>query len=497
MRGCGVLLHISSLPGRGGVGTFGSESHSFIDFLADAGQVWWQVLPLTPPAQGNSPYSSYSVFAGNPAFISLEMLEQEGLLAYWARKFLPRHAGERANFEFCNKVQIPMLRQSFQNGYPKNREAVETFRVKNRFWLEDYALFMALKKQQDGAPFHSWPRPLLLREPDALAKAGTALREEVDFWVWVQYLFFKQWKALKKHAGKHGVGLIGDMPLYPNIDSADVWANPEVFQLDAGRMPTAVAGVPPDAFTADGQLWGNPLYNWESLRADGYRWWLERLGLAGRMYDRTRLDHFRGLDEYFAIPAGASTAREGEWREGPGMHFLREVREQLPQLRLIAEDLGIITDGVRELLRESGLPGMKVLQFAFDPVGDSDYLPHNFIQNCVGYTGTHDNDTLVGWLRSAPPLQLEFARDYLKLDRHEALNWGFIRGLYATTADLVIVPMQDFLALDSRARMNLPGSAEGNWGWRVNGSLLTERLAARMRELAALYRRLPLTPPNT
>lgn len=491
MRGCGILLHISSLPGRGGIGTFGRESRIFIDFLKAAGQSWWQVLPLTPPARGNSPYSSYSVFAGNPAFISLETLEAEGLLAFWTRRFMPRHTGERTNYEFCRKVHLPLLRQAYGQGCEKHAEAVAAFRRQNAFWLEDYALFMALKKQQGDEDFHDWPRALALREPAAIEAAREELRGEIDFWVWVQYLFFHQWSALKAYANQNGIGIIGDMPIYADGDSADVWSHSEVFQLDESRRPTAVAGVPPDFFSADGQLWGNPLYDWEALEARNYRWWMERLGLAARMYDMVRIDHFRALDEYFAIPAGDLSARGGEWLPGPGLPFLEAIKESVPGVRLIAEDLGVSSESLRGLLRDSGLPGMKVLQFAFDPAGDSDFLPHHFVQNCVGYTGTHDNDTVLGWMKTASPEELRFAREYLRLSSLEGFNWGLIRGLYATVADTVIVPMQDFLGLGSRSRMNIPATPEGNWSWRVNGRMLTDNLAADIRSLAELYRRIP------
>lgn len=491
MRSCGVLLHISSLPGTGGVGTLGAEAREFVDFLDAAGQSWWQVLPLTPPARGNSPYSSYSVFAGNPAFINLELLEEEGLLSDWTRKFMPRHTGERANFDFCRKVHLPLLRQTYQTGYRRHRKAVDAFRKKHAFWLEDYALFMALKKKHGDIDFHEWPRPLLLREPAAIAAAREELAGDIGFWIWVQYLFFRQWRALKKYANGHGVGIIGDMPIYADSDSADAWAGGRVFLLDENRRQTQVAGVPPDFFSEDGQLWGNPLYDWDYLKSTGFRWWIERLRHASAMYDMVRVDHFRALDEYYAVPAGETTARGGAWMLGPGMSFLNAVREAVPECKLIAEDLGVTTKSLKKLLLDSGLPGMKVLQFAFDPERDSEFLPHNFHKNCVGYTGTHDNDTTLGWYRSAPAGQVRFAREYLRLTPMEGVSRGFIRGLYATPADTVIVPVQDWLGMSSTARMNLPGTAEGNWGWRVSRRALSSRLAEEMRALAQLYRRLP------
>lgn len=491
MRSAGVLLHISSLPGKGGVGSLGREARQFVDFLKASGQSWWQVLPLTAPARGNSPYSSYSVFAGNPAFISLEMLKEEGVLSFWTQKFTPKHSGEKANYDFCNRVQLPLLYRAYKLGAMKKCTGIEEFKRKNEFWLGDYALFMALKNQYGYQDFHDWPQPLALRDPHEMQKVQQDLASEIEFWVWIQYLFFRQWDALKAYANQNGIGIIGDMPMYADADSADVWAKSGVFQLDHKRCATALAGVPPDFFSTDGQLWGNPLYDWDFLASTGFEWWTKRLRHAASMYDQVRIDHFRALDAYYAVPAGEKTARNGRWCKGPGMAFIETMRKEAPDCRIIAEDLGESTESLKELLKISGLPGMKVLQFAFDPQGDSEFLPHNYEKNCVAYTGTHDNDTIRGWFKTAAREQALFARKYLRLSAREGYHWGFIRGVYASAADMAIIPMQDFLGLSSGARMNTPGVAQGNWGWRVNGRLLTPQLAAEIYDAARLYRRLP------
>ena len=487
MRRCGVLLHITSLSGTGPVGTMGGEAREFVDFLAAAGHSLWQVLPLTPPSRGNSPYSAYSVFAGNPYLISFAQLEQEGLLPQGCLKDLPPPSAA-ADYEACAEWCPKLLRLAFSMCGQVPKEELARFREKHAWWLEDYALFMALREQQ-GVPFYEWDRPLLLREPEALRQATEALKTETAFWCYVQYLFFRQWEALKEYANRRGVRIMGDMPIYADIDSAEVWAHPGIFQLDENRRPTRVAGVPPDAFSAQGQLWGNPLYDWEALRSQGYNWWLHRMRVAGEMYHLVRIDHFRALEAYYAIPAGDATAENGSWEPGPGMNFLQAVQAVIPPNRLVAEDLGMLTDGVRQLLADSGLPGMKVLQFAFEPGGDSAYLPHNITPHCAAYIGTHDNNTALGWLQSAPPWQADFAREYLRLTKEEGEHWGLIRGLYASAAQTAVVQMQDVLGLGGEARMNTPAVPNGNWRWRMEPSALTSELSGRLAGLARLYSR--------
>lgn len=488
MRSCGILLHISSLPGNGGCGTLGNNARRFVEFLRASGQSHWQVLPLTPPARGNSPYSSFSVFAGNPTFIDLPALVDEHLLPPEALIDLPEGTAE-ADFSWCQKKHLALLRQSFARSGGRLIPQLTRFRERNAFWLPDYALFMALKTKFDGQEYQNWPRELRTRQPEALAAAARELHNEVAFWIYVQFLFFSQWRALKRYANARGVQLIGDMPIYVDTDSADVWANSQVFELDRDLRPQLVAGVPPDAFSADGQLWGNPLYDWRHLRRTRYHWWVERLKTAATLYDSVRIDHFRALSSYWAIPADADTAKTGQWKKGPGMDFIRAVRKAVPQCSLIAEDLGLLDDDVRALLRDSGLPGMKVLQFAFSTDEESDYLPHNFIPRCVGYIGTHDNDTVQGWMATGPADQIAHARAYLNIQNTENAHWDFIRGLYSTCGELVMVQMQDVLGLSGDARMNKPGIPEGNWGWRLLPEQINASTARQLRSLAFVYKR--------
>ena len=359
-------------------------------------------------------------------------------------------------------------------------------------WLEDYALFMALKDRHGGAPWSQWPEDLRLRRPGALARARKELAEEISFWKGVQYLFFRQWRALKRHANGLGLSIIGDLPIYVSGDSADVWASPEQFQLDGEGLPTEVAGCPPDGFAPDGQLWGNPLFDWERMRGDGYAWWLRRIAFQFRLYDTLRIDHFRGFDSYYAIPYGEPTARNGTWRPGPGIGFFQAVNRALGEKEIIAEDLGFLTPSVCRLLRDSGYPGMKVLEFAFDSRdGVGDYLPHRYPARCVAYTGTHDNDTIQGWMASAPKQDVDFAKAYLRLNKREGYHWGMMRSLWASPADLAVVQFQDLLGLGSEARMNIPSTLGGNWQWRALPGTFGRRLSRRLYREMQVYQRLP------
>lgn len=492
IRSAGVLLHVTSLPGPGPIGNMGPAARQFLDFLMEAGQKLWQVLPLTPPASGNSPYSAYSVFAGNPLLISPEDLEEEGLLplgscsALYAKGPFP---AQQVDFERAGRLLLPLLRDCYRFSRDKLLEEISSFRREQSYWLEDYALFMALRRQQRGDSYRKWPRPLLFREQWALEEAAQKLAEEVEFYVFVQYLFFRQWTALRRYANQRGIQIFGDVPIYVDRESADVWAKPWVFELDEDLQPVEVAGVPPDAFSQEGQLWGNPLYRWDALKADGYSWWIQRLTIASHWYDWVRIDHFRGLESYWAVPKDAQTARVGSWKKGPGMDFLHEVKKALPHCRLVAEDLGLIGGEVRALLAQSGFPGLAVLQFAFEPEANSIYLPHNMHRNLVAYIGTHDNDTALGWLTSAPPEQVNYARDYLCLTLQEGEVWGMLRALYASVADTVVATAQDLLELGSQARMNIPAQAEGNWSWRMASDALTPELSRRLLRLTRLYGR--------
>ncbi|MCL2057317.1 MAG: 4-alpha-glucanotransferase [Oscillospiraceae bacterium] len=489
MRQCGILLHITSLPGKGGCGTMGKGARRFVQFLQASGQSAWQVLPLTPPAVCNSPYSSYSVFAGNPYLIDLPALVEEGLLPGEDLPALPDGKAE-ADFNWCEENQLPVLRKAFVYSGGALEAKINRFKLRNQFWLPDYAMFMSLKGAFSGKGYMDWPEQFRHRRADALEYAARELADETAFWEYVQFIFFRQWMSLKRYANTRGIRLIGDMPIYVDGDSSDVWANSQVFALDKDLRPEFVAGVPPDAFSEDGQLWGNPLYNWKYLKRTGYKWWAQRLRYAGVLYDAVRIDHFRALANYWAVPKGSKTAKSGSWVKGPGMGFIRAVRRAAPDLELIAEDLGLLDDRVRGLLRDSGLPGMKILQFAFSTEEESSYLPHNFIQNCVGYIGTHDNDTLQGWMKSSPPDQVDFARRYFGITDDSEAHLAFLRGLYATPAELVLAAMQDVLGLPAGARMNRPGIADGNWAWRLTDGQIDAQTAKKLRREAQTFCRI-------
>ena len=487
MRKSGILMHLSSLPGPYGIGTMGKAAREFVDFLAAAGQKCWQILPLSPTGFGNSPYQSFSTFAGNPYLIDLDLLIEDGLLrreevqeVFWGEN--PRKVDFGALYDSRRKV----LRTAFSRFVPDGD--YERFCGENSGWLGDYALFMALKDRENGADWLRWERPLRMREPGALETARQALREEMELHEFLQYVFSRQWEKLHAYAAQKGIEIIGDVPIYVPLDSADVWAAPELFRLDENRRPTAVAGVPPDAFTADGQLWGNPLYDWEAMERTGYRWWLRRLSAASSRYDTIRLDHFRGFESYWSVPAGEPTARGGHWEKGPGSRFIRTIREA--GFSCIAEDLGYVTPEVRALQEESGYPGMKVLEFAFDSREKGNYLPHGYPVNSVCYSGTHDNLTLCQWLEEADPADLRLAKDYLGLSREEGYAAGMIRGCMATVSELCIIQMQDWLELGGSARMNFPGTlSDRNWTWRAMPGACSQELAAKIRTVTERYGR--------
>lgn len=490
MRESGILMHITSLPGPHGVGTMGKAAHDFVDFLADAGQSWWQILPLTPTGYGDSPYQSCSTFAGNPYLIDLETLVKEGLLEEddlagitWAE------SETRVDFGAQYNNRIPVLRKAFAR-FAGSAE-FDQFLATNSNWLPDFALFMALKGETGGKPWLQWDRDLKFREPDAMWNARRRLADEIRFQGFVQFLFDKQWRELRAHAAKKGISIIGDVPIYVPLDSVEVWASPELFQLDRDRNPEKVAGVPPDYFSEDGQLWGNPLYDWPAHASDGYGWWIRRLRAAGERYDMVRLDHFRGFEAYWAVPYGEKTARNGAWIPGPGLEFIRTIQQALPKLKFIAEDLGLLTPEVLKLRDDSGLPGMRVLEFAFDTRAASDYQPHRYIPNAVCYTGTHDNMTMQQWFDTAPADAVAFATEYMALTEQEGLVWGAIRTAMSSVAKLCIVPLQDVLALGAAARMNFPGTmTSDNWTWRLADGQLTPALAKKLRTVTERYERL-------
>ncbi len=489
-RASGILLHISSLPSPYGIGTLGTDAHHFIDFLKEAGQSYWQILPVGPTSYGNSPYQPYSTFAGNPLLIDLDLLQEDGLLKPQDYQNLVWGADDKAvDFEHLKDQRISVLKIAF-SAFDLNKAGFLDFVRSEGGWLDDYALYMALKTNFDQTCWMEWEDGLKLRDPEILLKYRNLLADEIHFWQFIQYEFYQQWGRLKEYAVSNGIEIIGDIPIYVALDSADVWANQQLFQLDEAGVPTDVSGCPPDAFSATGQLWGNPLYRWELHRETGYHWWMERIKAAQRLFDVIRIDHFRGFDQYYAIPYGDETAENGQWIDGPGWDFFRVMRETLGDVRIIAEDLGFLTDSVHRLLEQTGYPGMKVLQFAFHAGEQSSYLPHNHIQNCVVYTGTHDNDTIDGWFHSISPEDAAFCMSYLRLNREEGYHWGFIKAAWASVADTAIAQMQDFLNLDASARMNTPSTVENNWEWRLEPGALTPDLAEKIRSMTALYGRL-------
>ena len=491
MRSSGILMHISSLPSPWGIGTLGQEARDFVEFLARAGQRYWQVLPVGPTSYGDSPYQSFSTFAGNPYFIDLDDLAREGLLEREEYAGLDWGEPGKADYGLLYQNRYPVLRRAVKRLLAAHNGEYAAFCRRSALWLEDYALFMALKSAHHGAAWQDWEGPLRDREPAGMARAHRTLAGEVEFWKGVQYLFYRQWESLRALAHEKGVAILGDVPIYVAYDSADVWANPEQFQLDEEGKPVEVAGCPPDGFTADGQLWGNPLFDWDHMRKEGYRWWRDRVRHQFTRFDTLRIDHFRGFDAYYAIPYGDPNARRGQWRPGPGMELFRAIERDMGRKSIVAEDLGFLTDSVRQLLHDSGYPGMKVLQFAFDSREDSDYLPHNYPRHCVVYTGTHDNDTILGWMESAPASSADNAREYLRLTAEEGWNWGMMRSAWASVGELTVVTMQDLLGLGSAARMNTPSTSEGNWQWRALPGAYTDALADRVRHEMEVYRRLP------
>ncbi len=493
MRQAGILMPVFSLPSPYGIGTMGGAAREFLVFLEAAGQSYWQTLPLGPTSYGDSPYQSFSSRAGNPYFIDLDLLEEEGLLQKAEYQDLNWDADpERVDYGLLYKTRYPVLQKACQRLLAGDRTEFDRFCREHAHWLEDYALFMALKDSQGGAAWSQWPEGLRLRRPTALEKARKELAGDVLFWKGVQYLFFHQWGQVRDFAQAHHVEIIGDLPIYVSFDSADVWASPEQFQLDEQLLPTEVAGCPPDGFSEDGQLWGNPLFRWDRMKEENYRWWTDRVAFQFRLYDVLRIDHFRGFDEYYAIPYGDETARDGHWRPGPGLEFFQTVAGQLGKPRIIAEDLGFLTPSVRKLLEDTGFPGMKVLQFAFDPRDTgSGYLPHCYPRHCVVYTGTHDNDTIQGWMETAPAGSVKRAKEYLRLSKREGYHWGMMRSIWASVADLAVVQAQDLLGLGNEARINVPSTVGANWLWRALPGSFPETLARKLRHEMELYDRLP------
>ena len=491
MRKCGVLMPVSSLPSRFGIGGFSKEAYDFVDFLAEGGQSLWQILPLGPTGYGDSPYQSFSTFAGNPYYISLDALIEQGLLT--EEECEAADYGDHPNYVNYEKIynsRFALLRKAFNRADIENNTSYKKFVEDQSAWLKDYAMYMAIKDSLGGVAWIEWDEDIRLRKPAAMAHYEETLKEDIAFYSYLQYLFATQWSALKAYANGKGINIIGDIPIYVAFDSADTWANPELFQLDEENIPTAVAGCPPDAFSATGQLWGNPLYRWDYHEKTGFAWWIRRLAYCFTIYDVVRIDHFRGFDEYWAIPYGDPTAEFGRWEKGPGYALFEAMKKALGNREVIAEDLGFLTPSVLKLVKKTGYPGMKVLQFAFDSREESDYLPHNYTHNCVVYTGTHDNDTVMGWIPAMSRKDLAFAKKYIGVKRTSDICSNLIRMAYASVADTAIIPIQDYLELGSEARINTPSTLGGNWEWRMSAQDCTSQLAARMLELATVYGRI-------
>lgn len=488
-RASGVLMHIASLPSENGIGSLGKEAYKFVDFLKETGQTYWQILPVCPTSYGDSPYQGFSTFAGNPYFIDLDILCEQGYLKPQDYKDINwGETEEKIDYSliYTNRNRV------FQTLYNNFKENVPSeflqFCKQNEFWLQDFALFMAVKDCFGGAKYTEWDKDIATREKTATDYYKIKCRERIDYYKMLQFFFFSQWYALKDYANRNGIKIIGDLPIYVAEDSADVWSNPECFKLDKNRKPKEVAGCPPDCFSQDGQLWGNPVYDWRYMKSTGYDWWIKRLRTSFKIYDIVRIDHFRGFEAFYCIKYGEKTAKNGKWRKGPDIGFWKEVKRQLGDLPVIAEDLGFLTEKVHKLLEKSGFPGMKVLQFAFDSGSSNAYLPHNYNKNCVVYTGTHDNDTIMGWLETAGDNTLEFAKKYLN-SKDDDIRESLIISAMSSVADTCILTMQDLIGLGNDARMNTPSTLGGNWSWRAKPDYITEDIKKMLLDLTEIYGR--------
>ena len=489
-RESGILLGISSLPGKYGIGDFGKEAYSFVDFLEKSNQKNWQILPLGPTGFGDSPYQSFSAFAGNPYFIDLDELVSLGYITKEELRVAGFVENNRVDYSILYNEKYKLLRRAYQNSKETLKDALDDFSLEHSWWLREFSVFMAIKDSHGGKSWSEWDARLKRINSPEVTRFEEEETDRIRFWVFTQYFFLKQWLKLKKYANSKGIKIIGDLPIYVAEDSSDLWANPEYFKLDEELKPKTVAGVPPDYFTAKGQLWGNPIYDWEALEASGYDFWIKRIKQSILLFDTIRIDHFRGFEAYWEVPYGAEDAVNGKWIKGPGMKLFRRIEQVFGKVDIIAEDLGFQTDEVVELIRDTGFPGMKILQFAFDPEGDNDYLPHNHDRNCIIYTGTHDNKTVRDWIETAPAASREYAIEYLKLDDvEEGYSWGLIRGAWGTNAYLAIAQMQDFLDLGVEGRMNEPATLGQNWTWRVLKEQLSDKLAERISRLTWIYRR--------
>ncbi len=487
-RASGILMHIASLPSENGIGAMGQEAYKFIDFLKETNQTYWQILPICPTSFGDSPYQSFSTFAGNPYFIDLDVLCYDGFLCWEDYKYTNWGDDiENIDYALIFKERNRVFETLYENFKKKIPQDFDSFCSENAFWLNDFTLFMAVKDEFGGVEFSRWDDDIKKREPKAIAYYTEKCKDRIGYYKMLQYFFFKQWHAIKNYANQNGIKIIGDLPIYVAGDSADVWANPKCFKLDEDLKPIEVAGCPPDAFSSEGQLWGNPIYDWKYLKQTDYDWWLKRLKASLQIYDLVRIDHFRGFEAFYCIKYGAKNAKNGKWRKGPDMAFWNFVKKELGDLPIIAEDLGFLTDKVHKMLEKSGFPGMKVLQFAFDSREDNDYLPHNYTKNCVVYTGTHDNDTINGWVDSISQEDLEFAKKYL--DTNEEIREKLMMSAMASVADTCILTMQDLIGLGSQSRMNIPSTVGGNWRWRAKPQYITQEIKQTLTNLTKIYAR--------
>lgn len=495
-RSSGILMHISSLPGKFGIGSVGEEAYKFVDFLVSAGQKYWQILPLGHTSYGDSPYQCFSAFAGNPHFIDFKILCDEGLLK--EEDYIDKNFGddqEVVDYGLIFELRNEILKKSYENFKSKKLNGYQEFRYKrfkeeNKFWLEDYSSYMAIKESFGLVSWQKWDEDIKNREEKALNKYKKELRDKIEYYNFIQFIFFKQWNELKEYANYNGVEIIGDIPIYVAEDSADMWSNPKMFKVDEDNTPKFVAGCPPDAFAITGQLWGNPIYDWDAMDKDGYKWWILRIRESFKLYDMVRIDHFRGFESYWQVPYGDETAVNGEWVKGPGIKLFNAIKEALGDINIIAEDLGFMTNEVIEFRNKTGFPGMKVLQFGFGGEDSTD-LPHNYINNSVAYTGTHDNDTVLGWFENnTSKKEIKKAKEYLSLNEEEGVSFGFIRGIWRSVSFLSVATMQDLLDLGSEARMNIPSTLGGNWEWRIKSGQLTNELAKKIYDLTKLYGRL-------
>ncbi|NFO87426.1 4-alpha-glucanotransferase [Clostridium botulinum] len=490
-RSSGIIMHIASLPGEFGIGTFGKEAYEFADFLKESHQKYWQILPIGPTSYGDSPYQSFSAFAGNPYFIDFNLLKKDGLLKgkdYSNLNFGKDKEDIDYGLIFVEKMKV--LRKAYERFKLNLPTDLKEFEEENQ-WLDDYSLYMALKSKFELKSWQKWDIDIKLRKKEALNKYREELKDEINLWKFIQYKFFEQWTNLKKYVNDLDIEIIGDIPIYVAEDSADIWANPKAFLLDEETLvPLKVSGCPPDNFAVTGQLWGNPIYNWDYIDKTNYKWWIDRMKQSSKLYDVIRIDHFRGFESYWSIPYGDPTAENGEWVKGPGMKLFNAIKKELGDIKIIAEDLGFLTDEVVKFREESGFPGMRVLQFAF--VGDAANrdLPHNYEENCIAYTGTHDNNTFRGWLeKTGTEEEIEASIKYLGLNKEEGYNWGFIRGVWSSKAYLSIALIQDFLNLGNESRINVPSTLGQNWRWRAKEDVFTDELAEKIYEITKMYGR--------